>query len=408
MPELPEVESARRLLEEHCKGLEVVEAIFKEGGGGPRDGLFDEKVVAEGVTEEGITAALLGRQLSAVQRKGKQLWMEFDGEGPAVLWHLGMTGSFVVEGKGRMMYRRLDAAAPGVKAPWPPRFAKAELRFRAPGTAPGASETIKVAFCDPRRFGRILLRADPPSEAPVSRLALDPLTEAPGGAALFAAFQRTSAPVKAVLLDQNRVVCGVGNWVADEVLFQARVHPASRCDSLSEAQCAAVAEKLEAVLRHASEVRADYQYFPRDWLFHYRWNKGKEGKEKGDGVARMPNGMRIVFDTVGGRTTAIVPEAQAKGQLGAPRKKAARAGKAAKAPQKKRKRAPKEEDGAEAKADPKKESLVSPPKKAPKRAPARRPRGASRVKKEEEEAGPDKAEAEAGAPRRSARTRRGR
>lgn len=106
------------------------------------------QVIGDGVAEDSFRAALLGRTLQAVRRKGKQMWFELSGAGPLPLWHFGMTGAFAIDGKDRMTYKRFT-----VDGQWPPRFTKAELHFRRDG-----EETLKLAFSDPRRFGRILLR----------------------------------------------------------------------------------------------------------------------------------------------------------------------------------------------------------------------------------------------------------
>ncbi|CAN0261735.1 unnamed protein product, partial [Ectocarpus sp. 8 AP-2014] len=104
-------------------------------------------------------------------------------------------------------------------------------------------------------------------------------------------------------------VSGVGNWVADEVCFQACVHPGAACNTLDPEQVAALHLRLLSVCREACEARADYTSFPKEWLFHHRWGKGK----KSQGVPRVSSGHPIVFDVVGGRTTAIVPAVQKKG-----------------------------------------------------------------------------------------------
>jgi len=71
---------------------------------------------------------------------------------------------------------------------------------------------------------------------------------------------------------------------------------------------------LRDVVAFACEVGADYQQFPKDWLFHYRWDKGKGGPQA-DSL-----GNKIVYDTVGGRTTAIVEAIQGKKDWGKPAK----------------------------------------------------------------------------------------
>ena len=77
---------------------------------------------------------------------------------------------------------------------------------------------------------------DPPNEAPVSELGLDPLQDFPLDKFRDLVSSRT-APIKAVLLDQT-VTAGVGNWIADESLFQSRIHPVTHaCDLTKEQVC---------------------------------------------------------------------------------------------------------------------------------------------------------------------------
>ena len=90
MPELPEVEAQRaliearglhgstapcdRLAERHCAGRVVSSVVTVEQGGGPRDGSFDDIVIDEGVTAARLSAALSGRRIAECRRKGKQLY----------------------------------------------------------------------------------------------------------------------------------------------------------------------------------------------------------------------------------------------------------------------------------------------------------------------------------------------
>uniref|UniRef100_A0A7S2UZQ4 Formamidopyrimidine-DNA glycosylase catalytic domain-containing protein n=1 Tax=Fibrocapsa japonica TaxID=94617 RepID=A0A7S2UZQ4_9STRA len=310
MPELPEVDSAGKFVWKNCKGQRVVDVCPNEQGGGPREGLFDEIIMGEGLDAENITKAMLGRRLQAVGRRGKQLWFTFS-EKPTekskkkkedaaescsshVLFHLGMTGSFRIQGKDGVCYVRLK---PEDKTVWPPRFCKLELVFE---------NGVRVAFCDPRRLGRIKLRSNPLESPPISLLARDPVEDPPTLAQFQDRLKELSAPVKAALLDQSKIVSGVGNWIADEVCFQARVHPATRCNDLTEEMSARLHSSLLDICKFAVDVEADYHQFPDSWLFHYRWGKGNKTNSK------MPNGDKIEFSEVGGRTTAVVPAVQGK------------------------------------------------------------------------------------------------
>ena len=181
---------------------------------------------------------------------------------------------------------------------WPPRFTKLELEF---------DQGPPLAFCDPRRFGRLRLRgAGPLAEPPLNALAADFL--APPPVETFAALGRTKAPVKAILLDQQKLVAGVGNWVVDEVLFHAGITSAP-CDTLSPAQVGALRTSLVGVARAAVQANADSEKFPAGWLFHHRW------RNQTSGTFSSPIGV-IKFDTVGGRTTAWLPSAPKGGRGG--------------------------------------------------------------------------------------------
>ena len=103
MPELPEVEAQRRTIEAATVGKQIASLITLEQGGGPRDGLYDDKVIAEGVTAAALTASLQKRWVVAVRRRGKQLWLELGatrggGCTGCLLLHFGMTGAVIVRG----------------------------------------------------------------------------------------------------------------------------------------------------------------------------------------------------------------------------------------------------------------------------------------------------------------------
>ena len=110
-----------------------------------------------------------------------------------------------------------------------------------------------------------------------------------------------SAPIKAVLLDQS-VAAGVGNWIADEVLYQAGVDPRRRASTLTQAELRRVRDRIRSVVATAVRYNSDSDRFPRRWLFHDRWGK--------KALAMTSRGERILYATVGGRTTAWVPTVQ--------------------------------------------------------------------------------------------------
>jgi formamidopyrimidine-DNA glycosylase len=264
VPELPEVERARRVVERALRGrrIRAVRTV-------------DDPIVYDTVGPEEFARALKGRRVLAVRRRGKHLWLELDRR-PWPLFHFGMTGSFA-------LYRGEDER---------PRFWKVELVM---------DDGRRLAMPDPRRFGRIRLQKDPERERPLQHLGFDPLLDRLDVRALGARIRRRRAPIKAVLLDQA-VFAGVGNWIADEVLFQARLRPDREASGLTEAEVGRLLRRLVSIVRRAVSVDADSDRFPRGWLFHQRWGR--------DAEARTASDEKIVHQTIGGRTTAWVPTRQ--------------------------------------------------------------------------------------------------
>ncbi|KAL3893086.1 MAG: hypothetical protein SGPRY_014487, partial [Prymnesium sp.] len=201
MPELPEVEAQRRLLSQAVSRRYIGRAVVAEQGGGPRHGLFDEKVCGGGETQpDEFVRALQGRWVVAVHRKGKQIWLELaerqDGAVCAsLLIHFGMTGACLVKGEQTPYYKsfKIDTSE------WPPKFTKLELELCEADGALGCS----LAYTDPRRFGRLLLRSSLPLESPpLVGLARDPLLDPPSAVEFSEALTHAAQPIKALLLDQ--------------------------------------------------------------------------------------------------------------------------------------------------------------------------------------------------------------
>ena len=277
MPELPEVEAARRLAERVTRGRRITRVRCAR-----------DPIVFDGVAPPVVSRTLTGRRVLEVHRRGKHLWFELDRR-PWPCFHFGMTGSFRTPDETPLKL----ASSPAREGPrWPPRFVKMHLFLS------GGRELVVV---NKRRLGRIRLRQDPAAEPPISRLGFDPLLDppAPGEFRRRVAARRT--PIKALLLDQS-FAAGVGNWIADEVLYQSRIDPRRRADTLSDDEARRLHRKLRHVVETAVRVDADKSRLPGSWLFHHRW-----GKHDG---ARTARGERIRHITLAGRTTAWVPAVQ--------------------------------------------------------------------------------------------------
>jgi len=257
---------------------------------------------------------------------------------------------------------------------WPPKFWKFQLET---DTQP----KVEVAFTDARRFGRVRLVDCPGNDirkaSPLVENGPDPVVDVD----IFTEdFFRTKlrsrhVPIKALLLDQA-FLSGIGNWVGDEVLYQAKLHPEQYCDDFNDKQIKTLYDAVCFVCRTAVDKLGDSDQFPEDWLFNYRWGKGAK-----DSLARLPNGEKLAFVTVGGRTSCYAPGVQKKSGRIAPgvkeepvvvkEEKPAKSGKAksnqAAKPAPKRKRADDKVEPVEEKARPtKKPTQPSTTKPSPK------------------------------------------
>jgi formamidopyrimidine-DNA glycosylase len=277
VPELPEVEAARRLAARVAVGRRIA-----------RVWCAADPLVFDGVTPARVAATLRGRRVRAAHRHGKHLWLELDRR-PALLMHFGMTGGLHVPARPPL---RLMSTRGWTPPGWPPRFARLILTF---------DDGTGLAMADARRLGRIRLRDDPRREPPVAGLGFDALRELPSPAGFFALLHERTAPIKALLLDQT-FAAGVGNWIADEVLYQARIDPRRPAHTLSLVESSRLRRRLLAILTTAVRAGSDSDRFPRAWLFHRRWDR--------DPLARTSTGARIRWDTIAGRTTAWVPSKQ--------------------------------------------------------------------------------------------------
>ena len=248
MPELPEAERARRRIEE-ALGRRIV-AVDDA----------DTYVCRPHAPGE-IAAALVGRALTVAHRRGKFLWVETDDGGPDLGLHLGMAGSIVID-----------------RPPAPNRWDRFSLDFEGGG---------RLALRDKRRLSRAVIEPD--------FTHIGPDAGEIGRDAFRARVGRGTAPLKARLLDQG-VLAGVGNLLADEVLWQARLSPRRLAGSLDPDEL----DHLRRVLRAA--IRAAIR---------------KGGVHTGDFIRVRKRGRScprcgetVEQATIGGRTTFWCPACQ--------------------------------------------------------------------------------------------------
>ena len=250
-----------------------------------------DAIVFAGSSPKAIENALLDRKVKSVGRRGKFFWLRLSGEGPTVFGHLGMSGWVREIGlEGVRLHGHGDA--PFEDEHGRPRFLKLGIATRS-----GRG----IVLTDPRRLGRVWLGDTPEQDRRVRRLGPDAFEALPSAKELLSLFARRKIPIKAVLLDQG-ALAGIGNWIADEVLYQSRIAPKRAAASLTSVEVAALRRAIVSVLARAVKVGADHEKYPKSWLFEHRWG-GKRG-------ASQIGGQRIVREEVGGRTTAWVPTRQ--------------------------------------------------------------------------------------------------
>jgi len=256
MPELPEAERARGVLE-RVLGKRIVRV---------QDG---DTYVSRPHAPGEIGAALVGHRLAAAHRRGKFLWVETE-DGPVLGLHLGMAGRLVVETPAE----RNDAGE-GTPARWD-RFA---IEFE---------DGSRLALRDKRRLGRAVLNPDfshvGPDAADVDR---DTFRRRIGAG---------HAPIKARLLDQH-AISGIGNLLADQVLWQARIGPTRTTDTLTDDDLDRLRRELRAAVRSAiRKGGAHTGAFVRA--------RGPDGACPRDGHRPLSRGR------IGGRTTYWCPVCQ--------------------------------------------------------------------------------------------------
>lgn len=230
----------------------------------------DAWYLKRGTTAGQLRSALVGRMVTATRRIGKLLLVDTDG--PTLGLRFGMTGRLVVD--GRAPIERLEYSSARDDPSW--------IRF-----ALGLDGLGDLRLVDPRRLGGVELE---PDEA---RLGIDAL--AVGTAQLRDLLAGSRAPVKAWLLDQGRLA-GVGNLIADEVLWRAGIDPARRAASLDTVEVRRLHKHLVATIVDLT---------------------GRGGSHTGDlhqararGATCPRDGAPLERRTIGGRTTYSCPRHQ--------------------------------------------------------------------------------------------------
>jgi formamidopyrimidine-DNA glycosylase len=252
MPELPEVETFKRYLDgtslhRRITGLEVRDAY-----------------VLKRVSALELARRLKGHRFENSHRHGKHLFVRTSDE----LWlrlHFGMTGS--------LEYLDHDEVAP--------KTARVIFRF---------ADNCRLAFDDQRKFGEIELIEDVDEFLQTRGLGPDALEISLSQFKAIVGKHRGA--VKAILLNQ-KLIAGIGNLYADEILFRARMHPATEVARVSDKDLMRLFRATRYVLEKAIALKTDFNRLPKSWLLTHR---GKRGM--------CPRcGRALKSATIGGRTS---------------------------------------------------------------------------------------------------------
>lgn len=281
MPELPEVETIKRGLTKFILNKKIVQVEVFEGKS----------------VKNGELTSVVGATIKGLRRFGKALVIDLD-NGISLMVHLRMTGQLIWRGK-----ENYAAGHPSENfmAELPNKQTRVLLKF----------EDGVLYFNDQRKFGffKILKTSEVEEDEFIKKLAKEPWKMEVKE--LYDKCQRhAKAPIKAVLLDQT-IICGLGNIYADEALFFAKVHPATKAGTLSEKQVALILEGAREVMQAsidsggstmATYVKADGTR--GDYLEKF----AKVFRRDGQPCPRC--GTIIEKIRVAGRGTHICPECQ--------------------------------------------------------------------------------------------------
>ena len=248
--------------------------------------LHEGKKVFRGSDPAWLKRKLTGARLLDSETKAKQMLFHFSGNGWLGI-HLGMSG---------------------------------ELRVEPPGYLAGKHDHLilvqkerQLVFNDPRMFGGVLFHLGKDAPKWWTKIAPSILSEEFSVEAVAAFLKRRArAPIKAVLLMQERFP-GIGNWMADEVLWRAAIHPRRKAGSACvpwkqvkralHRECRKVCRlALDTIAGRGSYLPPDLNvHIPKSWLFTHRWRQGGHDPR---------NGKPLAHATIGGRTTCWSPSRQ--------------------------------------------------------------------------------------------------
>jgi len=276
MPELPEVETIRKDLERGIVGRTVLSVVCSA-----------PKILRP--SPEAVIKAIKGKKIEGFERKGKLLIVRLSG-GVVLGIHLRLTGRLLIRKEGDP----------------PDEWQRAVIKL---------SDGYELRFADLRLFGYIKLFKDQKEvEETLSKIGPEPLSKELDAEKFYAILQKTSRPIKVVIMDQ-KLISGVGNVYANDALFEAKIHPQTKANQLSKDQAAKLYGAIEQVLREGLRLRGATI---GDEMYRDAYGRRGEYERKVRVYQRAGKpcprcGTTIRYLKVGGRGTYICPKCQEKG-----------------------------------------------------------------------------------------------
>ncbi len=297
MPELPEVETIKEDLLAKIKGREILD-IFPLWEGIVKDISFAD-----------FKKAVISKKIVDINRRAKNLIIAISDKPSAIsylLIHLKMTGHLLVtsdkyqvasEGKWQSGPKELTTD---------PQNQFIRIIFKLSGG-------LQLAFSDLRKFGYIKLVNQPELDKALSEYGPEPLEKD----FTFGVFKERLAgkkgPIKKVLMDQG-IIAGIGNIYADEILFEAKVHPMRPADKLTEEDLKNIYKNIPVILNEARNLRGTSTSDFRDTagkMGNYTYKRRVYQRE---GESCSVCGGKIERVKLGGRSAHFCPTCQIRNQ----------------------------------------------------------------------------------------------
>jgi formamidopyrimidine-DNA glycosylase len=265
MPELPDVESFRQIFQRNAARHVITKVEVRD------------EWILRGISADAFRTQVQGKRLTSTSRHGKYLFAALEPKG-FVVFHFGMTGYF-------QSYRHNEPE---------PQYNRVILYL---------NDGNRIAFNCRRRLGSIRYVQD--SESFIAKQKLGPDALRVDFKTYLERLRPKKGAVKCVLMDQ-RVLSGIGNIYADEILFNARIHPRRPVAAMDGRQIRLLFDAIRTVLKTAVDRHADASRFPRTYLLRHR--------RKGGSCPRCGSPLEIL--SACGRTAYFCPREQIQSQTG--------------------------------------------------------------------------------------------